>query len=194
MNYPVNEIFYSLQGEGYHTGTPAVFVRLAGCNLRCTFCDTQFAQYRSLDIHHIVSEVLKHPASTVIITGGEPTLYDLTPLVLALKENSRLTHLETNGTHPVEAPFDWITCSPKIQSPHSNPRYIVHPSMFDRANELKIVFQETAGIEELREKFKTHNCFLQPCSCTNTDQVIDYILLHPWWRLSLQTHKYLAIP
>ncbi len=179
---PVNEIFYSLQGEGFHTGTPAVFVRLSGCNLRCPFCDTDHSAHTPMSVGEIVAEVTRHSARTVIITGGEPSLYDLSDLVDALHTSGRRVHIETNGTRPLPAAIDWVTCSPKPGGE------VVIPE----CDELKIVFTGQ-DVEAIADRIPARHHFLQPCSGTNTSEVIDYILTHPRWRLSLQTHKLLSI-
>lgn len=189
--YNVNEIFYSVQGEGYHAGTPAIFVRLAGCNLACTFCDTHHHAYSPLTTSQIIELIEPYPAPTVVLTGGEPTLHNLQPLVEALHVNGRRIHIETNGTRAVDPDIDWVTCSPKTLESGAAAR--LHPSIASRADELKIVFQKPDGIEELATCFATKNIFLQPCSGANTAQVVDYIKSHPHWRLSLQTHKLIDI-
>ena len=139
----INEIFYSLQGEGYHTGIPAVFVRFSGCNLRCPFCDTQL-------------DALHHEGKYVCI--------------------------ETNGTCLLPENIDWVTCSPKEGAKIN----------LDRIDEVKVVYvgQDVSAYLDL----SASHYFLQPCSCANTEEVIAYILQHPEWRLSLQTHKLLQIP
>ena len=174
----INEIFYSLQGEGRFTGVPAVFVRLAGCNLRCSFCDTDFTSFTEMSEEDIVREVNGYPARHVVLTGGEPTLQLTDTLVARLHEAGCFVQMETNGTHPVPSVIDWVTCSPKEG-----------PWAIDRVDELKVVYQNQ-DVEQLLERFKPRvAAFLQPCSCRNTAEVIEYILGHPWWRLSLQTHK-----
>ncbi len=180
--YRVNEIFYSLQGEGYFTGTPAVFVRLSGCNRACAFCDTDFAAFSEMSAGEIVAEVDKFPCTHVVITGGEPTMQLDDALVAALKEHGRYLQIETNGTLPVPAGVDWVTCSPK------EPPYGI-----DRIDELKIVYQGQ-DVEATASCLPTPKVrCLQPCSGLNTADTIAYILSHPWWRLSLQTHKLIDI-
>ena len=192
LRYKVNEIFYSLQGEGFHTGMPAVFVRLSGCNLSCDFCDTQHNDGKDMTAHEIVEEVCGYPpCGRVIITGGEPTVHDLSSICDALHDKGYAIHIETNGTLPVKGDVDWVTCSPKeAASPHP---YYVHPSLYERADEVKIVFTGDNGFEREAEKFITKNRFLQPCSGMNTEETVNYILSHPTWRLSLQTHRFLGI-
>ena len=198
--YRINEIFYSLQGEGYHTGTPAVFVRFSGCNLRCPFCDTDFAAYTEMTAEQIVKQInaltpqlstlntklstLNAKLSTLIVlTGGEPALQADEALVAALHGTGMSVCIETNGTHALPDSIDWVTCSPKQGTRLA----------LNRADELKVVLTEGTDPEQWLQHIQADHLFLQPCSCQNTEQVIDYILRHPHWRLSLQTHKYLHI-
>ncbi len=183
--YRVNEIFYSLQGEGYHTGCAAVFVRLSGCNLRCAFCDTDFTHFTEMTAEAIAAEVQQLCPSTkalIVLTGGEPSLQADDELVTALHSTGKKICVETNGTHLLPAGIDWITCSPKegaaVILPH--------------ADELKVVYTGQ-DVEAIANATPATHLFLQPCSCKNTKEVIAYIEQHPWWRLSLQTHKYLEI-
>lgn len=179
----VNEIFYSLQGEGVHTGCPAVFVRLSGCNRRCPFCDTDFHSFTEMSESEIVDAVCSYPAPTVIITGGEPAL-QLTPsLVDAIHAASRRVHVETNGSLPLPANVDWVTCSPK-EPPYS----------IGRIDELKLVLTPGCDPEAVASMLPPAGTYcLQPMSCTNTDACVAYIKAHPRWRLSLQTHKLINI-
>lgn len=179
---PVNEIFYSLQGEGYHTGTPAVFVRLSGCNLKCEFCDTDHSNFQPMTVDSILAEVIEHPATTVILTGGEPSMYPIGNLVEALHRAGRRVHIETNGTRALPASIDWITCSPKPGG----------EVVLNRCDELKVVYTGQ-DVEAIARHTPADHLFLQPCSGQNTAEVIAYILRNPHWRLSLQTHKLLSI-
>lgn len=179
--YRVNEIFYSLQGEGYHTGTPAVFLRFSGCNLRCPFCDTDFSYSEPMTLPRIMEAVTAFPARHIVLTGGEPLLQADHHLLSALKEAGFYIQTETNGTVPAPDLIDWVTCSPKLPE-----------SKAGRADELKIVFQGQ-DVESIASGFSTENLFLQPCSGENIKETMDYILAHPHWRLSLQTHKILDI-
>lgn len=176
----VNEIFYSLQGEGFHTGTPAVFVRLSGCNMRCPFCDTDHSGYSIMTVARIVEEVKRYKGRVVILTGGEPSLQPIAPLVDALHRHGYLIHIETNGTHELPEGIDWVTCSPKAGG----------KVVLKRCDELKIVYQGQ-DVESIAAAVESRWLFLQPCSCQNNMEVIEYILDHPWWRLSVQTHKLL---
>ena len=178
----INEIFYSLQGEGYHTGIPAVFVRFSGCNLRCPFCDTQHEEGTLMSDEDIVMEVAKYSTQIVILTGGEPGLWIDEKLVDALHHEGKYVCIETNGTCLLPENIDWVTCSPKEGAKIN----------LDRIDEVKVVYvgQDVSAYLDL----SASRYFLQPCSCANTEEVIAYILQHPEWRLSLQTHKLLQIP
>lgn len=182
--YPVNEIFCSLQGEGFHTGTAAVFVRMSGCNRACAFCDTDFSRSTMMTAAEIAAEAAAYTPRHLVLTGGEPTLTADSALCAALKEAGFFIQIETNGSLPVPPEVDWVTCSPKTE-----------PYAIDRIDELKIVFQDNGEeVERLRERFGSpERCFLQPCSGLNTASTVEWIVAHPWWRLSLQTHKLIDI-
>ena len=177
----INEIFYSLQGEGYHTGTPAVFVRFSGCNLKCSFCDTQHEEGTLMTDDEIIAEVSKYPAATVILTGGEPSHWIDDALVHRLHEAGQYVCIETNGTRPLPASIDWVTCSPK-----QGARLAI-----TRMDEVKVVY-EGQDIS-IYERLSAEHFFLQPCSCYNTALTVDCVMRHPKWRLSLQTHKLIDI-
>lgn len=179
--YKVNEIFYSLQGEGFFTGTPAVFLRFSGCNRRCAFCDTDFAEGRMMDADEIVTAVSSYPARHLVVTGGEPTLQLDSELIRALKGARFFIQIETNGSNPIPTGVDWVTCSPKDA-----------PWAVDRVDELKIVYQGQ-DVEQLAELIPSPRHYLQPCSGLNTAETVAYILAHPRWKLSLQTHKLIDI-
>ena len=187
----INEIFYSIQGEGHYTGTPAVFVRFAGCNLRCPFCDTEFEAYTEMTEDEIVQAVTRYPANHIILTGGEPTLQLTTSLLQKLNGNeNRIVHIETNGTHQLpDGPIHWVTCSPKNAS-----------LSIQRIDELKVVYQGQDVEHFLHLKPLPKVFSLQPCDTGDTvrnrqilDQTIQYILDHPQWNLSLQTHKIINV-
>ncbi|MEQ9290440.1 MAG: 7-carboxy-7-deazaguanine synthase QueE [Cyclobacteriaceae bacterium] len=195
---PIMEIFYSIQGEGFHSGKPAVFVRLGGCDVGCHWCDVKESWYENdhpfMEIPEIVKEVSKHPAKIVIITGGEPLMYNLDVLTENLHKHGYQTHLETSGVYTITGQWDWVTFSPKkFKKPD--------PSIFNKASELKaIVFNKSdfafaeSFIEEVTDKCLF---YLQP-EWSKSDQmtpiIIDYVKDHPQWNISLQTHKYLNIP
>jgi organic radical activating enzyme len=186
--YHINEIFYSLQGEGFHTGRAAVFVRFAGCNLRCPFCDTDFSQSEPMTAGQIAERVFafnSHPDTLIVLTGGEPSLQADDALLEVLHRHGQLITMETNGTHPVPAAVDWITVSPKPDS----------AVVLTKASEVKVVYtgQTADEIKQWQLSIQAAHYFLQPCSCSNTEQVVAFVLAHPEWRLSLQTHKYIHI-
>ncbi len=181
--YRVNEIFYSLQGEGYWTGTPMVFVRLSGCNLHCPFCDTNHSAFHELTAGEIVAEALKYGCERVCLTGGEPSLQADDALIGALHGAGFRIHIETNGTRPLPEGIDWVTLSPKSGI------------VLERADELKLVLFPGAD-PSAWEDFPAPWHFLQPCDTggsTNVVDVVAYIKAHPAWRLSLQTHKLIGI-
>lgn len=185
--YRINEIFYSLQGEGHWTGTPMVFVRFCGCNLACPFCDTDFRYGKSMDIKEILEEVenISGPCRRICVTGGEPSLQIDSEFIDTFHSNGYTIHIETNGTKALPEGIDWITCSPK-QDWLSEAAVIL-----ERADELKLVY--TGQDPEKWTGFNSKFHYLQPCSCRNTKEVVAYIMDHPFWKLSLQTHKYLEI-
>lgn len=183
----INEIFYSLQGEGYHTGTPAIFIRFSGCNLKCDFCDTLHQEGKQMTEAQIVEEVRKYPAMLVVLTGGEPTLQVTTELCEKLHNIGKYIAIETNGTHPVPYGVDWITCSPKYE-----------PLEIHNCDELKVVYegQDMSQYDSIR----AYRRFLQPCdrkdpeyNKQNIAKVIEYCLAHPEWRISIQTQKILNV-
>ena len=112
----INEIFYSLQGEGFHTGTPALFIRFSGCNLKCSFCDTKHEEGEWMSDEDIVAKAKECPAKMVVLTGGEPSLWIDEAFVEKLHQAGKYVCIETNGTHPIPDSVDWITCSPKLRS------------------------------------------------------------------------------
>ncbi len=179
--YRINEIFYSLQGEGYFTGTAAVFLRFSGCNRRCDFCDTDFSKATEMTADEIVTAISAYTARHLVITGGEPTLQLDADLVRAIKAARFFIQIETNGSMPVPTGVDWVTCSPKDA-----------PWQIDRIDELKVVYQGQ-DVEMLAELLPAPRHYLQPCSGKNIPETVAYILDHPRWRLSLQTHKLIDI-
>lgn len=190
----VNEIFYSLQGEGYHSGTPAVFVRFSGCNLRCPFCDTQHEEGIELSETEIVEAVKAYPASLVVVTGGEPAMQLTEGLVEALHAAGKYVSVETNGTLPLPKNVDWITLSPKDSWVGSQAAPVL-----SRADELKLLFDGTHE-PSLYSHIAVAHRFLQPCDMGNDARnaeimqaTVDYIKKNPVWRLSLQIHKILKI-
>lgn len=181
--YRINEIFYSLQGEGYHTGEASIFVRFSGCNRACGFCDTDFSASTPMTADDILNRISSFAARRVVCTGGEPLLQLDDELIDAFHRAGYSVAIETNGTLPVSEAVDWVTCSPKMP-----------PLQIDRIDELKIVFDGSDPEVISAQLPEAKHYFLQPLSCSNTDKVVEYILRHPRWRLSLQTHKLINIP
>src|SRR5215217_1686758 len=195
---PVMEHFYTLQGEGFHWGKAAYFVRLAGCDVGCVWCDVKeswdASKHPTVPIGFLIEEIKKTPAEIVVITGGEPLLHDLTELTHVLKQNGFRTHIETSGSSPLSGTWDWITLSPKKfkQPLLENAPY---------ASELKIVVfnQSDFAWAEKWAAVVSPSCklYLQPewsKAAAVTPLIIDYIKAHPEWQLSLQTHKYINVP
>lgn len=221
--YRINHIFYSLQGEGYNAGRAAVFVRFAGCNLHCPFCDTKFDTYTEMSTEEIVTTILSvigSPSNTqptidgfpskkkplIVLTGGEPTLQADERLVESLHDLFFEVAVESNGTMPPPDNIDHLTLSPK------SPQFCLSLGK-PYTKELKLVFTSSAETDLFLQRLNTSHdidkavffdelvgCFLQPCdtgdSMRNADIVsdcVDYIKRHPHWRLSLQTHKLIGI-
>jgi len=214
--YKVNEIFFTLQGEGAHSGIPAVFVRFSGCNLRCPWCDTDFADYTEMSAEEIVAEMKalydtpNERRKMCVLTGGEPSLQVDRELIEVLHKEGFYICIETNGTHPLPEGIDWITCSPKmIERQHGNKLSGNHPAhlALHHVNEVKVVFTGTYDPEIWRTQLEAEHWMLQPLryngewllmsgiddfeidSNDNMDETVRYILSHPFWRLSVQLHK-----
>ena len=192
--YRVNDIFYSIQGEGYNTGRAAVFVRFAGCNLRCGFCDTEFDTFREMTDDEIVAEIAQYPARFVVLTGGEPTLQVDEAFIDLLHQHGFEVAMESNGTRPAPTNLDWLTVSPKVGE-----RCLVKGER-RIPDELKVIFDENTAPETYLPLPSTPHpsphLYLQPCDTGDAERnaliiqrCIDYIKEHPQWRLSLQTHK-----
>ncbi len=194
--YKVNEIFYSLQGEGRWTGHPAVFVRMSGCNLKCSFCDTNHAEGVLMGADAIAAAVRDFGARHVVITGGEPTLQIDGNLLSRLKAANLFVQIETNGSIDVSDDvlncIDWVTCSPKQATVRIR-----------KINELKVVYespnQDMNRFARLAQRYDALP-YLQPCDVGDVvsnrarlNAAIDYVKLHPEWTLSLQTHKLIDI-
>lgn len=195
MKYRVNEIFLSLQGEGFWTGTPMVFLRFSGCNLACPFCDTDHFSGEEMSAEEIVASVLAAAGDCrrVCVTGGEPALQLDDDLVAALHAAGFKLHVETNGTQPLPSGVDWITLSPKED-------FVANAGVvLPKADELKLVYDGDAAPERWASFPATWH-FLQPCDVGDAAKnaalltaTVEYIKSHPVWRLSLQTHKLLGI-
>ena len=180
--YRVNDIFYSLQGEGHNTGRAAAFVRFSGCNLKCSFCDTDFASFEEMTGPDIVARIKPFGASLAVLTGGEPTLQVTAELIDLLHEAGFEVAMESNGTHLPPENLDWLTVSPKTKP------------VVKRCNELKVLFDETGTVDDRGVEADYYD--LQPFDLGETQRneaitrhCVEYIKRHPRWRLSLQTHK-----
>jgi organic radical activating enzyme len=195
---PIMEEFYSLQGEGIQTGKPAYFLRIGGCKVGCYFCDVKESwdanKHSLTPVDKIVQRILKNPSKAVVVTGGEPMLYNLDYLCEMLKNNNIQLFLETSGSEPISGEWDWICVSPKRNHPPLQ-------SALQQANELKVVIcKETDFIwAEENATNVNKNCalLLQPEWNNSKDmmpKIVDYILENPKWRISLQSHKYMDIP
>lgn len=179
--YRINEIFYSIQGEGFWTGTPMIFIRFSGCNLECSYCDTNHWSYTEYDIRKILLEIDRYPSARICLTGGEPTLQNLEPLIEALHKNHYLVHIETNGTNRINhLDFDWVTVSPK------------KGQVQKRGDEIKIIYQGQKLGKYMQQDFKYF--YLQPCSMKNIPETIEKVKEEPKWNLSLQIQKFIKIP
>ncbi|MBN2730011.1 MAG: 7-carboxy-7-deazaguanine synthase QueE [Bacteroidales bacterium] len=195
---PVMEQFYSIQGEGLNTGKASYFVRIGGCDVGCSFCDVKESWnpdiFPPMHIDEIVKNIQYENAESVVLTGGEPMLYNLDLLCERLKKARIEIFLETSGSEPFSGEFDWICMSPKA-------RTIVHECWLDKADEMKVIIEkkEDFAFAESLSKKVHDNCtlLLQPeWSVVQTilPQIVVYIKQNPRWRLSLQTHKYINIP
>lgn len=190
---PVNDIFYSLQGEGHNVGRAAVFVRFSGCNLKCPFCDTDHSACRQMSDEEILAEVCRYPSDFIVLTGGEPALFIDEAFVELLHRNEKQVAIETNGTIPLPQNLDWVTVSPKDTCCANAPLRL------NCADEVKVIYQG-ADVERYRNLIKADFYYLQPCDMfdlqknkENLTVSIAYCEAHPHWRLSLQIHKLIHI-
>jgi organic radical activating enzyme len=195
---PLMEDFYTLQGEGFHTGKAAYFLRVGGCDVGCYWCDVKESWNPRLHpltrVQDIIHRTMHNPSATVVLTGGEPLMYNLLPLCTGLKHAGNSIHLETSGSHPLSGIFDWICLSPKRKSPPL-------PGIYEHANELKVIIFDDSDYtwaEENATKTSSEcKLYLQPEWSRMKEilpGIIDYVMLHPKWNISLQTHKFMHIP
>ena len=191
------ESFYSIQGEGFHSGRPAYFIRLSGCDVNCHWCDVKeswdISKEQYAEVDEIVNNVLKTSAELVVITGGEPLMHDLSDLTKALKKEDKKIHIETSGTHPFTGDFDWICFSPKK---FKKPLDIY----FSISDELKIIICNKSDFkwaEQLSKKVKKNTKLIMQPEWSREEVIspliLEYIKLNPKWRISVQTHKYLNV-
>ncbi|NER16135.1 7-carboxy-7-deazaguanine synthase QueE [Spongiivirga citrea] len=194
---PLMEEFYTIQGEGYHKGTAAYFIRIGGCDVGCHWCDVK--ESWNAEVHpptltsQIVENAIKY-SDTVVVTGGEPLTWDMTKLTNELKEKGASVHIETSGAYPLTGKWDWICLSPKKLK-------LPTPEVYRNANELKVIVYNKNDFEFAEEQADKvpDDCilYLQP-EWSKRDkmipQIVDYVMQNPKWKVSLQTHKYLNIP
>jgi 7-carboxy-7-deazaguanine synthase len=195
---PVVEEFFSVQGEGYHTGKAAYFIRLGGCDVGCSWCDSRFSWnhdfHPMIKTDEIIAHVIKSGSESVVATGGEPLMWNLDYLCSELKKNNISTFIETSGVYPLSGEWNWICLSPKRNMPPIN-------EICSFADELKVIIQDKSDFA-WAEKYRllvSGKCrlFMQP-EWSRFEKIIpeivSYIKENPQWRISLQTHKYMHIP
>lgn len=196
----INEIFYSLQGEGYHTGVPSVFIRFSGCNLKCSFCDTDHLDGVMMNETEIAAEVNKYPAEWIILTGGEPSLWiDYSFITFLKAATGKKIAIETNGTNPLPDGIDWVTVSPKFGVEGAGD----YKLRVSHINELKVVdigqnleeYRSLPGVDS-STRFYLQPCYVADAEICNANrrETIERVLRDPRWTLSVQTHRFLDIP
>nr|AOE08558.1 7-carboxy-7-deazaguanine synthase [uncultured bacterium] len=194
---PLMEAFYTIQGEGYHKGTAAYFIRVGGCDVGCHWCDVKESwdakMHPPTAIECIANQAISF-SDTIVVTGGEPLMWDMQPLTNLLKDRKLKTHIETSGAYTLSGEWDWICLSPKKRKLPLN-------TIYPKADELKVIVYNKSDFEfaEAQAKNVSKNCilYLQPewsASEKITPLIVDYVMRHPKWKISLQTHKYLNIP
>jgi len=195
---PLMEDFYTIQGEGFYQGHAAYFIRLGGCDVGCVWCDVKESWDATLhplvSIEEMTNRAKSSGTELVVVTGGEPTLYNLSDLTTSLKNSGLTTNIETSGAYPITGSWNWVCLSPKkFKAPHN--------SVYEAADELKIIVYNRSDFEWAEEhasKVKsTCELFLQPEWSKEKEmipQIIDYVKLNPRWKVSLQIHKYMNIP
>lgn len=194
---PLMEEFYTIQGEGYYTGTAAWFVRLGGCDVGCHWCDVKESWDAALHPPTSVTDIVtkaRRFANIVVVTGGEPLMYEMQHLTKNIRSFGMRAHIETSGAYELSGDWDWICLSPKKTK-------LPTQSVYDKAHELKMIIHnkhDFAFAEEQAAKVNSNAVlFLQPewgKRETMTQMIVDYVMANPKWRISLQTHKYLNIP
>lgn len=195
---PLVEDFYTIQGEGYHAGKPAYFIRLGGCDVGCRWCDAKYTWnpkvFPPTEVTTIVDRASSCSAQAIVITGGEPLLYPLGILTRELHARGLEIFLETSGTHPLSGEFDWVCLSPKRQLPPLE-------EAFKRANELKVIIEKEEDLEWAVECSKrvARRCrlYLQPewsVYDAITPTIVEWVKEHPEWNISIQAHKFMRIP
>ena len=194
---PLMEAFYTIQGEGYHKGTAAYFIRVGGCDVGCHWCDVKESwnaeTHPPTDIQKIAEEASRY-SDTIVVTGGEPLTWDMGPLTAALKEHGLKIHIETSGAYDLTGTWDWICLSPKKNK-------LPKEEIYTRADELKVIVYNRHDLKfaEAQASKVGTDCilYLQPEWSVRekvTPLIVEYVMANPRWRVSLQTHKYLNIP
>lgn len=197
VKYPVMETFTSVQGEGVHSGVPSFFIRLAGCDVGCVWCDVKESWDREkhplVSINTLIENAVGSGVRVVIITGGEPTMHDLLPLTEALRREGLLVHLETSGSNKLTGVFDWITFSPKKFK-------VPLEEYFKNSNELKVVIfhkSDFAWSNELSSRMNDEAEFLMQPEWDKREEVLPlifkWVIENPRWRVGLQIHKYMGV-
>ena len=194
---PLMEEFYTIQGEGYHTGKAAYFIRVGGCDVGCHWCDVKESWNADLHPPTLANTIVEHAkkySDTVVITGGEPLMWSMDYLTTKLQQYGIKTHIETSGAYSFSGSWDWFCLSPKKTK-------LPLDEVYKEANELKIIIFNKSDFEFAEEQAAKvgHNCelFLQPEWSKQekmTGLIVDYVMKNPKWKISLQTHKYLNIP
>jgi len=194
---PLMEEFYTIQGEGYHKGTAAYFIRVGGCDVGCHWCDVKESWNPDIhpptDITTIADNAVKY-SKTIVVTGGEPLMWDMEPLTTALKQRGLDIHIETSGAYPLTGKWDWICLSPKKTR-------LPLDEVYGKADELKVIVYNRDDLRFAEEQASKVNSkcilYLQP-EWSKREKVmpmiVDYVMANPKWKVSLQTHKYLHIP
>jgi len=194
---PLMEEFYTIQGEGYHKGTAAYFIRVGGCDVGCHWCDVKEswnpAIHPPTHIKHIIENARKH-SKTIVVTGGEPLTWNMEPLTTGLKQAGLDIHIETSGAYPLTGSWDWICLSPKKNK-------LPLEDIYPYAHELKVIIYNRDDLRFAREQASRvgPECklYLQPEWSKRekvTPLIVDFVMANPRWKVSLQTHKYLNIP
>ncbi len=195
---PLVEEFYTIQGEGYFSGKPAYFIRIGGCDIGCSWCDTKYSWnpdlFPPVNTDEIVERIIRTEAKSVVVTGGEPLMYNLDYLCSELKSNNIKTFIETSGSHPLTGEWDWICLSPKKENPPLDKIYL-------KTDELKIIIQTINDFvwAEITSGKVNQSCklYLQP-EWSQFEKIISeivgYVKKNPKWSISLQIHKFMHIP
>jgi 7-carboxy-7-deazaguanine synthase len=195
---PIMEEFYTIQGEGFHTGKAAYFIRIGGCDVGCHWCDVKESWDASIhplvEIDQVVANAHNQPSKVVVVTGGEPLIFNLSELTNVLSESGIQIHVETSGAHPFSGKFDWVCLSPKKNAPPKAEYYKL-------ANELKVIVYNRHDFEWANDHAAkvSEDCilYLQPEWSKREEMmplIIDYVMKNPRWNISIQTHKYMNIP